>query len=33
MSLAEAVVHDAKAQAFFKKEINDLLAAIRKGTK
>jgi hypothetical protein len=31
MSLAEAVVHDAKAQAFFKKEINDLLAAIRKG--
>lgn len=31
MSLAEAVVHDKKAQAYFKKEIMDLLSAIRKG--
>lgn len=33
MSLAEAVVHDPKAQAYFKKEIESLLEAIRKGTK
>lgn len=33
MTLAEAVVHDPKAQAFFKKEINALLEAIRKGAK
>lgn len=33
MSLAEAVVHDQKAQAFFKKEIMGLLEAIRKGAK
>ncbi len=31
MSLAEAVVHDQKAQAYFKKEIMSLLEAIRKG--
>jgi hypothetical protein len=31
LTLAEAVVHDPKAQAYFKKEINALLAAIRKG--
>jgi len=31
MTLAEAVVHDPKAQAYFKKEINALLEAIRKG--
>jgi hypothetical protein len=33
MSLAEAVVHDKKAQAYFKKEIFKLLESIRKGTK
>ena len=33
MTLAEAVVHDPKAQAFFKKEITALLEAIRKGAK
>ncbi len=33
MSLAEAVVHDKKAQAYFKKEIMGLLEAIRKGAK
>lgn len=33
MSLAEAVVHDKKAQAYFKKEIMGLLEAIRKGVK
>ena len=33
MSLAEAVVHDKKAQAYFKKEIFGLLEAIRKGAK
>ena len=33
MSLAEAVVHDKKAQQFFKKEILGLLEAIRKGAK
>jgi hypothetical protein len=33
MTLAEAVVHDAKAQQYFKKEIFSLLEAIRKGTK
>lgn len=31
MSLAEAVVHDKKAQAYFKQEIMGLLQAIRKG--
>lgn len=31
MSLAEAVVHDKKAQAYFKKEILSLLESIRKG--
>ena len=31
LTLAEAVVHDVKAQAYFKKEINSLLEAIRKG--
>lgn len=31
MTLAEAVVHDPKAQAYFKKEIMSLLEAIRKG--
>lgn len=31
MTLAEAVVHDPKAQAYFKKEITALLEAIRKG--
>jgi hypothetical protein len=31
MTLAEAVVHDKKAQAYFKKEIFSLLEAIRKG--
>ncbi len=30
MTLAEAVVHDPKAQAYFKKEIMSLLEAIRK---
>lgn len=33
MSLAEAVVHDKKAQQYFKKEIMSLLEAIRKGAK
>jgi hypothetical protein len=33
MTLAEAVVHDPKAQAYFKKEIESLLTAIRKGAK
>lgn len=33
MSLAEAVVHDPKAQQFFKREIMDLLEALRKGAK
>lgn len=33
MSLAEAVVHDKKAQAYLKKEIMGLLEAIRKGAK
>jgi hypothetical protein len=33
MTLAEAVVHDPKAQQYFKKEIFSLLEAIRKGTK
>lgn len=33
MSLAEAVVHDKKAQAYFKEEISKLLSAITKGTK
>jgi hypothetical protein len=33
MTLAEAVVHDAKAQQYFKKEIFSLLEAIRKDTK
>lgn len=33
MSLAEAVVHDKKAQAYFKKEINALIEAITKGQK
>lgn len=33
MTLAEAVVHDEKAQKYFKKEIFGLLEAIRKGTK
>lgn len=33
MSLAEAVVHDPVAQSYFKKEINTLLEAIRKGAK
>lgn len=33
MSLAEAVVHDKKAQAYLKKEILGLLEAIRKGAK
>jgi len=31
MTLAEAVVHDKKAQQYFKKEIFSLLEAIRKG--
>jgi len=31
MSLAEAVVHDKKAQAYFKKEISSLINAITKG--
>lgn len=31
LTLAEAVVHDPKAQAYFKKEIAALLEAIRKG--
>jgi hypothetical protein len=33
MTLAEAVVHDKKAQAYFTKEINALLEAITKGKK
>lgn len=33
MSLAEAVVHDKKAQQYFKKEIMNLLDAISKGAK
>jgi len=33
LTLAEAVVHDPKAQEYFKKEINALLEAIRKGGK
>jgi hypothetical protein len=33
MSLAEAVVHDKKAQKYFTKEILSLLEAIRKGVK
>ena len=33
MSLAEAVVHDPKAQAYFRKEINALIASIAKGRK
>lgn len=33
MTLAEAVVHDKKAQTFFKKEIMGLLEAISKGAK
>lgn len=33
MSLAEAVVHDKKAQAYFRKEINTLIEAITKGKK
>lgn len=33
MSLAEAVVHDKKAQTYLKKEIMGLLDAIRKGAK
>jgi hypothetical protein len=33
MSLAEAVVHDKKAQAYLKKEILGLLEVIRKGAK
>lgn len=33
MTLAEAVVHDKKAQQYFKKEIMSLLEAIRKGAK
>jgi hypothetical protein len=32
MTLAEAVVHDPKAQAYFKKEIQALMAAISKGS-
>lgn len=33
MTLAEAVVHDKKAQQYFKKEILGLLESIRKGAK
>jgi hypothetical protein len=33
MTLAEAVVHDKKAQAYFRKEISALLEAITKGKK
>ena len=33
MSLAESMVHDKKAQAYFKKEINALIEAITKGKK
>ena len=33
MSLAEAVVHDPKAQAYLKKEIHAFIAAIAKGAK
>jgi hypothetical protein len=33
MSLAEAVVHDKKAQAYFKAEIEKLIGAITKGRK
>lgn len=33
MSLAESVVHDKKAQAYFRKEINALIEAITKGKK
>jgi hypothetical protein len=31
MSLAESLVHDPKAQAYFKKEMNAFLEALRKG--
>lgn len=33
MTLAEAVVHDKKAQAYFKKEIGALISAITRGAK
>lgn len=33
LTLAEAMVHDKKAQAYFKKEINALIEAITKGKK
>lgn len=33
VTLAEAVVHDPKAQAFFKKEIEAFMEALRKGKK
>jgi hypothetical protein len=33
MTLAEAVVHDRKAQAYFKKEVFNLIEAITKGKK
>lgn len=33
MTLAEAMVHDPKAQAFFKKEMNSFLDALRRGKK